>query len=180
MSKGTKFQNGLSTSKAYAEQTTTLPGARNQAVANGITKTAVIHVPAGATANTNTNSEFVLPTNCIVKNVYLYVGTADTTETIDVGTDGISTSDPNGYIAGASLSAAGLVIPAITSGAVTRGALLVNTATAASTSATTMKWDAASGGATITWTTSDGTDTFDGDIIIEYVEFDVSRPLSSK
>ena len=172
--KGTKFQNGLSTSKAYAgDSATDLQKAL--AVTNGIHKTAVIHCVGSS--STATSTALVLPSTCIVKDVYINVITVDAGETVSVGANDATSANAL-WVVTASLATAGLVVPAITSAAVTRGNLLVDTATAATTSATTMKWDTSSGGKTVQWICSDGTDTGVFDIIIEYVEINSDRPLN--
>lgn len=170
--KGTKFQNGLSTSKAYTGTAATV-GHAHRAITNGITKTAVIHCVGSS--STATNTALVLPSTCIVKDVYINVLTVDLTETVSVGANDATSANAL-WVVTASLSAAGLVVPALTSGATTRGALLRDSNTVPA--ATTAKWDSSSGGKTVQWICSDGTDTAVFDIVIEYIEFNQSRPLN--
>lgn len=69
---------------------------------------------------------FTLPAKAVVQTVYVDVITLEATgatKTIDVGTAGTS-NDPNGYIAGVSVAAAGVFRPVYTNAAVTAGILL--------------------------------------------------------
>lgn len=120
----------------------------------------------GGVEASETSTGFVLPVGAIVNDVMLYVHTTDATETVDVGTDGSGSNDPNGFLAGASLATAGLVQGDLADGAVTRGALLSEITEA--TTAAALKRDITSGGETVTYTCSSGTDTAVFDIIIEY------------
>lgn len=116
----TNFKNGLVTRNQYSGSTSATDDSRLNAASKFIYKTAVIRCDA-QTAETDTN--FTLPTNAIVKDAWLNVITVDATETVDVGTAGTS-NDPNGFLAAASLATAGLVYGSLADGAVTRGALL--------------------------------------------------------
>jgi len=129
-----------------------------------VTKTAVIHCDA---QTTETQTGFTLPTNAIVKNVFLNVITVDATETVDVGTQGTS-NDPDGYLDAASLATAGLVRGSLADGAVTLGVLLFEITEA--TTAAARNDDITAGGDPISYTCSAGSDTAIFDIIIEYIE----------
>ena len=97
---------------------------------------AVVKIPVTATEAANTNATekdtgFDLKAGWTVLDAWIVVNTADTGETVDVGTD----SDADGLIDGASLATTGLVYPdaVVTAGntetyysATTRGALLAD------------------------------------------------------
>ena len=164
MTTGTNYSTGLVTRKKFSGSTDSADLSRNAASTKFVTKTAVIRCDA-QTSETQTN--FTLPANAIVKDVFLNVITVDATETVDVGTMGTS-NDPNGYLAAASLATAGLVYGSLADGAVTRGALLFEI-TEATTAAARMP-DITAGGDPVSYTCSAGSDTAVFDIIIEYVE----------
>lgn len=161
---GTNYPTGLVTRRKFSGSTTATDNSRLAASTKFINKTAVIHCDA---QTTETQTEFTLPTNAIVKDVFLNVITVDATETVDVGTQGTS-NDPNGYLAGASLATAGLVFGSLLDGSVTRGALLFEITEA--TTAAARKPDITAGGDPVSYTCSAGSDTAIFDIIIEYVE----------
>lgn len=161
---GTNFTNGLVTRTTYAGSTAATDKSHLAATTKFIRRTAVIRCDA---QTTETQTNFTLPTNAIVHDVFLNVITVDATETVDVGTAGTS-NDPNGYLAGASLATAGLVFGSLADGAVTRGALLFEITEAITAAA--RKPDITAGGDPITYTCSAGSDTAVFDIIIEYTE----------
>ena len=161
---GTNYPTGLVTRRKFSGSTTATDSSRLAASTKFIYKTAVIHCDA---QTTETQTEFTLPTNAIVKDVFLNVITVDATETVDVGTQGTS-NDPNGYLAGASLATAGLVFGSLLDGSVTRGALLFEITEA--TTAAARNPDITAGGDPVSYTCSAGSDTAIFDIIIEYVE----------
>ena len=70
-------------------------------------------IPFAASDNTETDTGFTLnlsgTNDILVEDVALNVVTVDAGETIDVGTNGTTTDDPNGLIAAALVSAAGYV-----------------------------------------------------------------------
>jgi hypothetical protein len=119
-----------------------------------------------------------LPAQAIVTNVFLDVDTKEdtaTTKTVDVGTNGSGSDDPNGFLVGASVGTAGLVagdvdMTDVDGGDTTLGALLVDT----NTTNDTAMWiaDTTSGGESITVTAGDGSGftEADFDIVIEYIE----------
>lgn len=128
-----------------------------------------------------TSTGFTLPTGAIVEDVYIYVHTVDATETVDIGTDGSGSNDPNGFASLLSLATAGIVRPGVTVtaggtetyySAATRGALLASFNAGADVAGDTGHYvefpDTTSGGDVITYTCSAGTDTAVFDIIVDY------------
>ena len=163
---GTNFTKGVAKRTKYSGSTTSTDYSRINASTKFVDRTAVIRCDA-QTAETQT--ELTLPTNAIVKDVYLNVITIDATETVDVGTAGTS-NDPNGFLAAASLAVAGLVKGDLADGAITRGALLYEeTGTGADVAYAPTK-DITAGGDPVTYTCSAGSDTAVFDIIVEYTE----------
>lgn len=113
-----------------------------------------------------------LPDKAVVLNVYVDVTTAEATggtKTIDVGTDGDGSNDPDGWIDGVSVANLGLVKGTLAHGAVTLGALLkTNTGDG---SAPVPDPDIASGGEEVTYTFgSNDFEELEGNIIIHYIE----------
>ena len=164
MATGTNYPTGLVTRKKFSGSTASADNSRLNASTKFVKKTAVIRCDA---QTSETETEFTLPTNAIVHDVFLNVITVDATETVDVGTTGTS-NDPNGYLAAASLATAGLVYGSLADGAVTRGALLFEI-TEATTAAARMP-DITAGGDPVSYTCSAGSDTAVFDIIIDYTE----------
>lgn len=133
--------------------------------------------------NTEQDTGWTLPAKCVVLDVFIDVTTADSSQTIDVGTDGSGSNDPDGFLDGASVNGTGIVrgVPTITTGAsevffasTTRGALL-SSLTAGSDSAGDVgtyyeNYDVTSGGESVTYTGSDTTNTVRGAIYVVYVE----------
>jgi len=163
---GTNFPTGVSTRKQYSGSTTSTDNSYMNAQTKLINRTAVIRCDA-QTSETQTN--FTLPTNAIVKDVFLNVITVDATETADVGTMGTS-NDPNGFLAGVSLATAGLVKGDLADGAITLGALLLEETGTGADVAYAKAHDITAGGDPVSYTCSAGSDTAVFDIIIEYVE----------
>ena len=161
---GTNYPNGVVTRKQYSGSTTATDKSSHNATTKFIDRTAVIRCDA---QTPETQTAFTLPTNAIVKDVFLNVITVDATETVDVGTQGTS-NDPNGYLAAASLATAGLVYGSLADGAITRGALLFEITEA--TTAAARNPDITAGGDPISYTCSAGSDTAVFDIVIDYVE----------
>ena len=155
---GTNYPNGLVTRQKFGGSAAAFKNAANTKFIN---KTAVIRCDAQTNA---TQTSFTLPATAIVNEVYLNVLAIDATETADVGT----TTDPDGFLDGASLANLGLVYGSLADGAVTRGALLFEITEA--TTAAAPRPDIDSGGDPISYTCSAGSDTAVFDIIIEYVE----------
>ena len=161
---GTTYSRGVSTRFQYSGSTATTDKSKLSAETKFVNRTAVIRCDA-QTSETQTN--FTLPDNAIVKNVFLNVITVDATETVDVGTMGTS-NDPDGYLDAASLATAGLVRGSLLDGAVTLGVLLFEITEA--TTAAARNDDITAGGDPVSYTCSAGSDTAVFDIIIEYVE----------
>jgi len=166
MTTGTNFKNGLATRKKFSGSTAAPDGSRLSANTKFVNKTAVIRCDA-QTSETQTN--FTLPDNAIVQDVFLNVITIDATETVDVGTQGTS-NDPNGYLAAASLATAGLVKGILADGAITLGALLFEETGTGADVANARTVDITAGGDPVSYTCSAGSDTAVFDIIFEYVE----------
>jgi hypothetical protein len=160
---GTNYPTGVATRKKFDGSTA---GSKNSANTKFISKTAVIRCDA---QTTETETGLTLPTNAIVKDVYLNVITVDATETADVGTGGTS-NDPDGYLAAASLATAGLVKGILADGAVTLGALLFEETGTGADVANARTVDITAGGDPVSYTCSAGSDTAVFDIIMEYVE----------
>jgi hypothetical protein len=176
---GSTFPTGISTRKTFSGSTAATDNSRLAATTKFISKTAVIRCDA---QTSETETAFTLPTNAIVKDVYLNVITVDATETVDVGTTGTS-NDPNGYLSLASLATAGLVsaVTVVTVGSnetfiasTTKGALLANVIVGTDLNLDTGNYipitDISAGGDTISYTCSAGSDTAVFDIVVEYVE----------
>lgn len=101
---------------------------------------AVVKIPVTATEAANTTATekdtgFDLKAGWTVLDAWIVVNTADTGETVDVGTNSKDSGDADGLIVGASLATTGLVYPdaTVTAGttetyysATTRGALLAD------------------------------------------------------
>lgn len=161
---GTNYPTGLVTRKQFSGSASATDKSRLNAQTKFIYKTAVIRCDA---QTTETQTAFTLPTDAIVKNVFLNVIVLDDTETVDVGTQGTS-NDPDGYLEGASLATVGLVRGSLADGSVTLGALLFEITEA--TTAAARNDDITAGGDPISYTCSAGSDTAIFDIIIEYIE----------
>lgn len=146
---------------------------------------AVVKIPVTATEAANTTATekdtgFDLKAGWTVLDAWIVVNTADTGETVDVGTNSNdSGGDADGFIDGASLATTGLVYPdaTVTAGgtetyysATTRGALLADYI-AGSNTATDFglfhkKPYTVAADIDLTFTTSDGTDTAAFDIYL--------------
>lgn len=146
---------------------------------------AVVKIPVTATEAANTTATekdtgFDLKAGWTVLDAWIVVNTADTGETVDVGTNSNdSGGDADGFIDGASLATTGLVYPdaVVTAGttetyysATTRGALLADYI-AGSNTATDFglfhkKPYTVATDIDLTFTTSDGTDTAAFDIYL--------------
>lgn len=125
---------------------------------------------ADFTANTETDTGFDEPLSgkaMMLPNPAIRVTTADATETLDVGTDGAVTNDPNGFLAAVSLGTPGLVKGSLANGVLTLGALLfVQDSANAGDEAPEGHL---STGENITITTSAGSDTGEGYIYLPYL-----------
>ena len=165
MTIGTNYPTGLVTRKKFSGSTAVTDTSRLRASTKFVKKTAVIRCDA---QTTETQTDFTLPTDAIVHDVFLNIIVADPTETVSVGTQGTS-NDDDGYLIGAALAPVGLKFGSLADGAVTRGALLLE-ATEAVGASPTRKPDITAGGDPISYTCSAGSDTAIFDIIIEYTE----------
>lgn len=116
-----------------------------------------------STANTETDTGFDVPTNAgvIPMAVGVDVTVLDDTETVDVGTATADSGDPDGFIDGISLATAGAVKASLANGAVTLGALL-KVQDSANAGDAVPEASFTSGGKSIVYTTSAGTDTAAG------------------
>lgn len=145
---------------------------------------AVVKIPVTATEAANTTATekdtgFDLKAGWTVLDAWIVVNTADTGETVDVGTDSNDSGDADGLIDGASLATTGLVYPdaTVTAGgtetyysATTRGALLADYI-AGSNAANDFglfhkKPYTVAADIDLTFTTSNGTDTAAFDIYL--------------
>jgi len=145
---------------------------------------AVVKIPVTATEAANATATekdtgFDLKAGWTVLDAWIVVNTADTGETVDVGTDSHDSGDADGFIDGASLATTGLVYPdaTVTAGgtetyysATTRGALLADYIVG-SNAATDFglfhkKPYTVSADIDLTFTTSNGTDTAAFDIYL--------------
>lgn len=112
-----------------------------------------------------------VPDNAIVLDVFAYVTTADSSQTIDVGTAVGESGDPDGWLDGASVNAEGIVKGLLTAGGITLGALLRETVTDSNTDTLLARSpDVASGGKSVVYTGSDTTNTMRGSIVVLYIE----------
>ncbi len=123
--------------------------------------------------NAEIGTGFVLPDEAVVKNVFLRVNTAEataTTKTVIVGTDSTDGGDADGYLAGSSVAATGLVHGTLANAGQTLGALL--RVDEGGTGELVPEADYTMGGKEITVTAGDagGFDEVDFDIFVEYIE----------
>jgi hypothetical protein len=118
--------------------------------------------------NTEQDSGFTLPAKAVVLGVFVDVTTADSGETLDVGTDGSGSNDPDGYLDGISVAAEGLKFGTLLNSGQTLGALLRVDESGAGV--LVPQWDYASGGEKITYTGSSATNTMRGAIYVVYIE----------
>lgn len=134
-------------------------------------KVKVIGITAPADGN-ETGTGWSLPAKAVVKNVFLNVTTKEdtgNTKTISVGTDSTDSGDADGYLAGVSVAATGLVKGTLVHSGQTLGALLSVDEDDAATLVPEI--DIASGGKEITFTAASANfDELVADIIIEYIE----------
>lgn len=138
------------------------------------------------TTSDETDTGFTLVGPCEIEDIWLQIVTVDAGETIDVGTDGTTTNDPDGLIDGMSIATVGTpdVGPTYTAGsnevyisANVRGALLADFTAGADTTGDTgtharrTQFIAeAEDDANITYSASAGVDTFDGYLYIKLLK----------
>jgi hypothetical protein len=116
--------------------------------------------------NTETDTGFDEPTNAVFTDAFINVKTADSGETIDVGTDGNGDDDPDGFAAGLALDSTGVVKTTLTNGSQTKGVLL----SADEDGAGALVPEGHVGaGESITWTLSSGADAAAGLIVLPYI-----------
>lgn len=137
--------------------------------------------------NTEQDTLWTLPAKAVVLDVFLDVTTADASQTLDVGTDGSGSNDPDGFLDAASVNATGVIRGEVKStaggnntyiGAAsthTLGALLMDLlagedVTAGGDGNAAKSADPTSGGESITYTGSDATNTLRGAIYVVYLE----------
>ena len=146
------------------------PSGQNEIVIDTLNRHQTMVIPfsiADTTATTETDTGFDCPgSSLILPNPAVLVETLDATETIDVGTATAETGDPNGFLALASVNAAGLIKGTLASTGQTIGALL----SADESGAGVLVPEAhVSAGKSIVYTLTAGTDTAAGKIILPYV-----------
>ena len=144
-----------------------------------VVKIPITATQAAAAGQSEKDTGFDLKAGWTVLDAWIVVNTADTGETVDVGTNSSDSGDGDGFIDGASLATTGLVYPdaVVTAGttetyysATTRGALLADYI-AGSNTATDFglfhkKPYTVATDIDLTFTTSDGTDTAAFDIYL--------------
>lgn len=118
--------------------------------------------------NTEQDTGWDLPTKCIVLDVFVDVTTADASQTLDVGTNGSGSDDPDGFLDGVSVNDTGVVKGTLASGGQTKGALL--RADENGSGILVPEADVSSGGESVTFTGSDTTNTMRGSIYVLYIE----------
>lgn len=138
---------------------------------SAVRKIKSINVTTPADGSENSTG-WSLPTKAIVEKVWLDVTTAEATgatKTINIGTDGTGSNDPDGFLAGVSVAATGVVKGTLDSGGQTLGDLLVVDEDGAG--ALVPEDDVTSGGETITYTAGSADwAEFEGTIYVQYVE----------
>lgn len=143
-------------------------------VVGAVSKIKKINMKAAAFEdNSEVETGFVLPAKAVVKNVFVVVNTKEdtaTTKTIDVGTDGAGSNDPDGFLEGVSVAATGFVKGTLLNTGQTLGALLRVDEDGAGTLVPEI--DVASGGEKVTVTPGEagGFTEVDFDLFIEYIE----------
>ena len=145
------------------EQVVQMHGGSNKAVK---IKKALIDEPSDGV---ETLTGIILPTNALVEDVWVKVITTDSGGTLDVGTSGDLSDDPNGYLDGISLTAdasTALRFGSLASGAVTLGALMIETG---ASSALRIP-DVYSGGEEVSITHNQGTNATKFEVFVKYLE----------
>lgn len=153
----------MASSQARVDQVVAMHGGSNKAVK---IKKALMSEPADGV---ETLTGIVIPENGIVEDVYIKVITADAGGTLDVGTSGDLSDDPNGYLNQISLAtdaSSAIRIGSLASGGVTLGALLTETG---ASSALRIP-DVYSGGEEVSITHTQGTNAAEFEIYVKYLE----------
>jgi len=119
--------------------------------------------------NTEQLSGVTLPAKCAVLNAWVDVTTADTSQTLDVGTDSTDSGDANGFLAAVSVNGTGIVKGTLASGGQTLGELLRVDESGAGV--LVPEPSVSQGGKEISYTGSDTTNTMRGTIYVEIIEF---------
>jgi len=147
----------------------------------------VVRIALSAASDTNENDTgWDLPSNAVVLDVYLRITTAEataSTKTIDIGTDGSGSNDPDGFADALSTATLGLVRPGVTVtaggtetyySANTRGVLLSTFLAGADSAADTGHYtelpDTTSGGESVTWTAGEAQTEFAGFLYVVYFD----------
>ena len=121
------------------------------------------------TANvTGEQTVWTIPNPSLIHDVYLVVTTVDNGETMDVGTDGAGSNDPDGFLDGVSLSATGIVRGTCAAGAVTYGALIITETGGAAVN--NVEPAIIAGVASLTYTPSGTPSTMRGSIYVLYTD----------
>lgn len=121
------------------------------------------------TANvTGEQTVWTIPNPSLIHDVYLVVTTADAGETMDVGTDGAGSNDPDGFLDGVSLNATGIVRGTCAAGAVTYGALIITETGGAAVN--NVEPAIITGVASLTYTPSGTPSTMRGSIYVLYTD----------
>ena len=118
--------------------------------------------------NTEQTGIWTIPNPSIIWDVFLKVTTADAGETLDVGTDGAGSNDPDGFLDGVSVNATGIVKGTLASGGQTLGALLRVDESGAGV--LVPEKAIISGVAALTYTGSAVTNTMRGSIYVVYTD----------
>lgn len=164
---GTNFTKGVAARSRYSGNVDSDNVYKQVAKTKFIRRQAVIYCVGSEADNSERTTAFTFPDEVIVHDVFINVHTADSGETVSIGTEGTS-NDPDGFAVGLSLANTGIVYPSLADGSVTRGALLYEITEA--TTAAARKPNTTAGGDPVSFTCSAGTDTAVFDIIIDYTE----------
>lgn len=135
----------------------------------------------GLATGAETDTGFVLPDDAVVMDIFLKVVTPVSGKTIDIGTDGTGSNDPNGFASALSVATAGIVRPqgVVSTGssetyysANTRGELLsdylAGTDAASDFGIYREKPDVSSGGDKVTYTPESATAALVAELYIVY------------
>jgi len=132
----------------------------------------------GLTTSAETVTGFTLPENAVVLDVLVDVKTAVSGKTIDVGTDGTSSNDPNGFAAALSVATTGIKRPGVALdgtnnwyASTTRGALLAKLVAGSNADDRGLNHefpDLTSGGEKVTYTPESATAALVFDLYIIY------------